>query len=359
VFYYGLQMAVTLKEIAQHAGVSTTTVSFALRGKRPGKRPLSDDTILRVQKIAGQLGYRPNNLAKSLLNNRTNTIGVLLSNLSFGAEELLDGIKNIIAPEYSSLLSVYNSDGQNERMRMDMFMQQHVDGVIAAFSGDPASIPYYQHITDNYGIPVVLIDRGIPGLDLKVVRSDHLASTYEGTRALQRLGHKRIQYASVSMARGLESTQLRLRGYCEAMKDAGLEHEVRVTGEKDFKEWVRMDNLRQVARGVIDVWSREKQRATALFVDNDWLAYEVIQECMTYGFKIPEDLSLIGIGDYAFSGFSFVGLSTVSSQKQGPMGKEAGKLLLSMLNGEMPTCRQVILPIEVKLRSTTRSIAEQ
>jgi LacI family transcriptional regulator len=352
-------MAVTLKEIAQHAGVSTTTVSFALRGKRPGQRPLSDDTILRIQKIASQLGYRPNHLAKSLLNNRTNTIGVLLSNLSFGAEELLDGIKGVIAPEYSSLLSVYNSDGENERMRMDMFMQQHVDGIIAAFSGDPASVPYYQDLADKSGIPVVLIDRGIPGLSLPVVRSDHFASTYEGTRALQRLGHKRIQYASVSMARSLESTQLRLRGYCDAMKDTGLEHEIRITGEKDFKEWVRLDNLRQVARGVLDAWLKEKQRATALFVDNDWLAYEIIQECMISGIKIPQDLSLMGIGDYAFSGFSFVALSTVSAQKQSPMGKEAGKLLLSMLNGEGQACRNVILPIEVKLRSTTRSITEQ
>jgi DNA-binding LacI/PurR family transcriptional regulator len=352
-------MPVTLKEIAQHAGVSTTTVSFALRDKRPSERPLAVETVLRIQKIAHQLGYRPNNLAKSLLNNQTNTIGVLLSNLSFGAEELLEGIKGVIAPEYSSLLSLYNSEGQNERVRMDIFMQQRVEGIIAAFSGDPASIPYYQDLTEKYGIPIVLIDRGIPGLDLPVVRSDHLASTYEGTRTLQRLGHKRIQYASVSMSRGLESTCLRLQGYCDAMKDAGLEQEIRITGEKDFKEWVRMDNLRQVARSILDAWLMEKQRATALFVDNDWLAYEIIQECMISGIKIPQDLSLMGIGDYAFSGFTFVALSTVSAQKQGPMGKEAGELLLSMLNGQRQSSRNVILPIEVKLRSTTRSIIGQ
>ncbi len=91
-------MAITLKEIAQRDGVSAATVSFTLRGQRIGRPPLSNDTILCIQKIAGQLGYRPSHLANSLLNNRTNTLGVLLSNLSFGAEELLDSIKNVILP---------------------------------------------------------------------------------------------------------------------------------------------------------------------------------------------------------------------------------------------------------------------
>jgi LacI family transcriptional regulator len=349
-------MAVTLKQIAEKANVSTSTVSFALRGKRAGKRPLSPETVLRVQEIADQLGYRPNGLAKSLINNRTCIIGVLLSSLSFGAEELLEGIKNIVAPEYSSLLAVYNSDGESERHRLDLFMQQRVDGVIAAFSGDSESISYYSDLSEKYNIPVILIDRGIEGLDLPVVRSDHFASTYEGVCALTRLGHTRIQYASVSIARGLESTRLRIQGYRQAMTDKGLENEICETEEKDFKEWVKMDNLRHVARGIIDVWLRDRS-STALFVDNDWLAYEIMQECSTYGIRIPEDLSLMGIGDYAFSQFSFVGLSTVASQKQKPMGSGAAKLLMSLLDGSESSGRDIILPVEVKLRSTTKTVS--
>lgn len=348
-------MAVTLKEIAKQANVSTTTVSFALRGKRPGKRSLSPQTVARVRQIADQLGYRPNGVAKSLINNQTHTIGVLLSSLSFGAEELLEGIKSIVSPDYSSLLAVYNSDGEHERQRLDLFMQQRVDGVIAAFSGDPSSIPYYRDLTEKYKIPIVLIDRGIEGLDLPVVRSDHFASTYEGTCALQRLGHRRIQYASVSISHGLESTRLRAEGYRRAMIDKGLEDEIREIEEKDFKEWVRMDNLRHVARGIIDVWLRDKS-STALFVDNDWLAYEIMQECSMYGIRIPEDLSLLGIGDYAFSRFGFVGLSTLASQKQKPMGSGAASLLVSLLKGDQAPKREIILPVEVKLRSTTKTI---
>lgn len=349
-------MAVTLKEIAEKAAVSVSTVSFALRGKKAGKRSLSPETVSRVRKVAYQLGYRPNNLAKSLISNQTNTIGVLLSSLSFGAEELLEGIKSVASPDYSSILAVDNSDGNLERQRLDVFMQQRVDGVIAAFSGDAESIPYYRDLTEKYKIPVVLIDRGISGIGLPVVRSDHYASTFEGTSALQRLGHTRIQYASVSISRGLQSTDLRIQGYREAMIDAGLESEIRMTEKKDFKGWFQMGNLRQAARGILDVWMRDKS-VTALFVDNDWLAYEVMNECKLNGIRIPEDLSLMGIGDYAFSSFSFVGLSTVVSQKQKPMGKGAAELLLSMIDDSRSTAKDIILPVEVKLRTTTKALS--
>ena len=349
-------MGVTIRDIAESAGVSTATVSFALRGKKAGKRPLADQTIRRVCEIANQLGYRPNHLASSLAGNKTNTIGVLLRSLSFGSEDLIEGIKSKIAAQHSSLLSIYNSDGQNEREKLDMFIQQRVDGVIAAFSGDPESIPMYREIQEQLKIPMVLIDRGIEGLSLPVVRSDHFASTYEGTRALQRLGHKRIRYASVSAACNLESTQLRLKGYKRAMADAGLEDHVCVTSEQGYKEWVNASNLRQVACSVLNSWGNEKDRATALFVDNDWLAYEIMDECKTCGIRIPEDVSLMGIGDYAFSAFSYVSLSTVASQKQRPMGIEAGNLLLKLMVGDPWDGQTVVLPIEVKMRQTTRSI---
>jgi len=348
-------MVVTLRQIAEKAEVSMSTVSFALRGKKAGERPLSPDTVLRVRGIAKELGYRPNGLAKGLTNNKTHTIGVLLSGLYFGAEELIEGIKSVLPPEYSSLLAVYNSDGASERQRLDLFMQQRVDGVVAAFSGDPESIPYYRDLTEKYKIPVILIDRGIDGLDLPVVRSDHFASTYEGTCALQRLGHTRIQYVSVSIARGLESTCLRIQGYRQAMIDRGLKGDIHMTAEKDFKEWVRMDNLKQVARGIVDVWMRDKS-STALFVHNDWLAYEIMEECNINDIRIPEDLSLMGIGDYAFSRFSFVDLSTVISQKQKPMGSSAAGLLMPLMDGTETSGRDIILPVEVKLRSTTKTI---
>jgi LacI family transcriptional regulator len=349
-------MPVTIKDIAKKAGVSTTTVSFALRGRKPGKRPLAHKTVSHVCEVARKLGYRPNHIAASLVGQKTHTIGVLLRSLSFGSEDLIEGIKSKTAPEYSSMLSVYNSDGENERDKLDMFVRQRVDGIIAAFSGDPESIPMYREISEQLGIPLVLIDRGIDGLDLPVVRSDHFASTYEGTRALQRLGHKRIRYASVSAACNLESTRLRLDGYKQAMIDSGLEDEIVVTNEQGHKEWINSSNLRQVACGILDSWMTDAEKSTAMFVDNDWLAYEIMDECKNCGIRVPEDLSLMGIGDYEFSSFGYVSLSSVVSQKQKPMGIKAGEMLLNLMDENTLDEETVVLPIEVKLRNTTRSI---
>ena len=348
-------MAVTLVQIAERAGLSPATVSLTLRNKNVGKRQFSSKTISKVHRIAKEMGYRPNDMASSLVSNKSNAIGVLISSLSFGSELLLDGIKKELASDRSALLCVYNSEGANERSKLGLLMRQRVGGVIAAFSGDPESIPVYREMGERYGMSIVLIDRAIRGLHLPVVRHDHFASTYEGTKSLLGLGHKRIRYASVSMAKLLESTQLRVAGYTKAMQEAGLGDEIRVTEEMGYKEWTREERIKLIASKILDIW-RQDTGVTALFVDNDWLAYEILDECGRQNIRVPDDVSILGIGDYHFSSLSFVGISSVMSQQQKSMGTAAGKLLMDIMNGKPWDGKPIILPIEVKLRKTTRVV---
>jgi len=348
-------MAVTLVQIAERAGLSPATVSLTLRNKSVGKKRFSPKTIRKVQRIAKEMGYRPNAMATSLVSNKSNAIGVLLSSLSFGSESLLDGIKKELVSDYSALLCIYNSDGENERSKLDLLMRQRVGGVIAAFSGDPESIPVYSELGEKFDMPIVLIDRAIPGLHLPVVRYDHFASTYQGTKALLSLGHKRIRYASVSMAKLLESTRLRAEGYIKAMQEAGLGDEILITEEMGYKEWTREERIKLIASKILDIW-RKDTGVTALFVDNDWLAYEILDECGRQNIRVPDDVSILGIGDYHFSSFSYVGLSSVVSQQQKFMGISAGKLLMDIMDGKPWDGKPIILPVEVKLRKTTRVV---
>jgi DNA-binding LacI/PurR family transcriptional regulator len=348
-------VAVTLVQIAKRVGLSPATVSLALRNKNVGKKQFSSKTISKIHRMAKEMGYRPNGMATSLVSNKSNAIGVLISSLSFGSESLLDGIKKELVSDYSALLCVYNSDGKNERNKLDLLMRQRVGGVIAAFSGDPESIPVYHELGEKYDMSIVLIDRAIPGLNLPVVRYDHFASTYQGTKALLGLGHKRIRYASVSMAKLLESTQLRVAGYIKAMQEAGLGDEIRVTEEMSYKEWTREERIKLIASKILDIW-RKDNGVTALFVDNDWLAYEILDECGRQNIRVPEDISILGIGNYHFSSLSYVGLSSVVSQQQKFMGAAAGKLLMDLMDGKPWDGKPIILPIEVKLRKTTRVV---
>lgn len=349
-------MAVTLVEIAERVGLSPATVSLAIRNKNAGIKSLSPQTVAKVQRIAKEMGYRPNAVASSLASNKSNAVGVLISSLSFGSEALLDGVKKELSSDYNALLCVYNSDGANERKKLELLMNQRVAGLVAAYSGDPASIPVYMEMSERFGTPIVLIDRAIPGLTLPVVRNDHFASTYEGTRALQQLGHRRIRYASVSMSQSFESTHLRLEGHIAAMRESGLESELRITEEMGHKEWTKEERLRLLGCKILDVWQKDSG-VTAVFVDNDWLAYEILDECGRRGIRVPEDLSLMGIGDYPFSSFSYVGLSTVVSHQQKIMGEAAAKLLSGLMDGALEwDGKPVILPIEVRLRKTTKDI---
>lgn len=349
-------MAVTLVEIAERIGMSPATVSLAIRNKTAGQKSLSPKTIAKVRRIAKEMGYRPNAFATSLVSNKSAAIGVLISSLSFGSESLLDGIKKELPPEFNALLCVYNSDGANERKKLELLMNQRVAGLIAAYSGDSESIPTYMELSERFGTPIVLIDRAIPGISLPVVRNDHFASTYQGTKALQKLGHRRIRYASVSMSRNFESTHLRLDGHVAAMCEAGLESEIRITEEMGHKEWTREERLKLLGGKILDVWQKDNN-VTALFVDNDWLAYEILDECSRRDIRIPEDLSLMGIGDYPFSSFSYVALSTVVSHQQKIMGAKAANLLTSLMEDTIEWDRKpIIFPIEVKLRKTTRNI---
>ena len=345
-------MAVTLVEIAERMGISPATVSLALRNKNAGKKRLSPQTVVKVHRVAKEMGYRPNSVAAGLVSSKSNAIGMLISSLSFGSESLLDGVKKEMSPGYSALLCVYNADGANERSKLDLLMRQRVAGVVAAFSGDPASIPVYGEMIERYGVPVVLIDRSIPGLHLPVVRHDHFASTYEGTKALLNLGHKKIRFASVSMSMLLESTSLRIEGYTKAMQGAGLAGEIRITKEMGNKEWTREERLKLIASKILDIWQKDTG-VTALFVDNDWLAYEILDECGRRNIRVPDDVSLMGIGDYHFSSLSYVGLSSVVSQQQQLMGMAAAKLLMGLIDGAAWDGKQLILPIEVRLRRTT------
>jgi LacI family transcriptional regulator len=348
-------MAVTLVEIAKRMGVSPATVSLAIRNKSAGGKSLSPKTVAKVRRVAKEMGYRPNSVAAGLVSNKSTAIGILISSLSFGSESLLDGVKKELASGYSAMLCVYNSDGENERKKLDLLMRQRVAGVVAAFSGDPTSIPVYGELIEKYGVPVVLIDRSIPGLHLPVVRHDHLASTYEGTKALLKLGHRKIRFASVSMSRLLESTSLRIEGYTKAMQEAGLGEEIRITEEMGYKEWTREERVQLIASKILDIWQKDSG-VTALFVDNDWLAYEILDECGRRNIRIPDDVSLLGIGDYHFSSLSYVGLSSVVSQQQQLMGISAAQLLMDLIDDKSWDGSQVILPIEVRLRRTTREI---
>jgi DNA-binding LacI/PurR family transcriptional regulator len=353
-------MPVTISQIADELGFSPATVSLAIRNKKAGKKSLSAETVNIIQKRAAELGYRPNTLAQNLTSNTSTSVGVLLSSLSFGSESLLDGLKMSFSEGYTSFLSVYNGDISREREELDMLLGHRICGLIAALSGDCKNLDLYRYIASKHNMPMVVIERSIEGLDVPVVMADHFNSTYFATKALQNLGHERIMYAAVSFSVDSKMITLHTQGYTQAMEEAGIRKYASTNARKGVKDWYKGGNLRKQVSDILEVWMSEPKRPTALLVDNDWLAYEVLGECFERGIKIPDQLSLMGLGDYVFSSFPYVGLSTVAAEGDYPMqtliGREAARLLTDIIDGKDWNGKDVVLPVKVVLRATTKKI---
>ncbi len=347
---------ITLRQVADRVGVSSATVSLAIRDKKAGARRLSPDTVRRIKDVAVEMGYRPNVLASSLRNNKTHMIGVSLSSISFSTEETLSGIKEKTYPSFTPVLAVHNYDGTCERIELEALLSKRVDGVIAAFSGDPDSVGIYRELANQYKIPVVLINRSIPGIDLPVVRYDHYDGTQKATKALLGLGHKSIHYATVSSAKKMmEGHKLRMDGYKDAMEKAGLESQVRVTSEFGRRDWTKKTNLQQVANIIVEAWQGHSKPASAMLLDNDWLACAVLGELKIRDIKVPEEVSVMGIGGYNFSALQCIDLSTVENQSEA-MGLKAAGLLLKLIAGKPWDGKAIVLPGELKMGSTTRAV---
>ena len=345
-------MSVTLKEIAKVAGVSPTTVSYALRGKNPGKFKLSPDTVSHVNKIAKKLGYQPNFLAAGLRNSKSFNLGVLIRFFRGDIfSDVLTEFRNTIHPDYETLIAVHDNDGDEERRSLEIFASKRVDGVLAQFSGDDKSVEQYRILTEQFGIPVVLCDCGVPGLELPVVRCDHYGGTYKATTTLEDLGHKKIKY--VCSANKKEIADLRREGYINAMQERGLENRAEIVTKPhiDVESW-KDGSFRRFAREVINQWEKQGRDATAIVVADDFLAYEMLAVCEEEKqIRIPEELSVISIGDRFPSGLSRVGLSTVTADYE-LLGSSAAELLLKLINGGQWDGKPIIIPVSVRLRKT-------
>ncbi len=347
---------VTLKQVADKVGMSPAAVSLAIRDKRAGARRLSPKTVARIKEAAIEMGYRPNVLASSLRNNKTHMIGISLSSISFSTEETLSGIKETVYPSFTPILAVHNYDGSCERTELEALLSKRVDGIIAAFSGDPESVEIYRELTNLYKIPVVLINRSIPGIDLPIVRFDHYGGTQKATKALLDLGHENIHYATVSSAKKMmEGHKLRMDGYKDAMEKADLASKIRISSEFGRRNWTKKTNLQQVANIIVEAWQGHSKPASAIFLDNDWLACAVLGELKIRDIKVPEDVSVMGIGGYNFSALQCIDLSTVENQSEA-MGLKAAELLLKLIAGKPWDGKAIVLPGEIKMGSTTRAV---
>jgi LacI family transcriptional regulator, repressor for deo operon, udp, cdd, tsx, nupC, and nupG len=324
----------TIYDVARLAGVSTATVSRALNGIGQ----IAPATRAAIEAAVEQLGYRPNTVARSLVTKSTQTIALLLPDITnpFYAA-LVSGIEqHALARGYTMLLCTTEGDAEREEQYLSLLRAKQVDGAlvdglrlpperIARFVGD--------------GFPIVCLDRDIESNAIPLVQVDNRLGGRLATEHLIRLGHRRI--AHVTGARELGISEERLAGYRGALAD-DVDEQLVVDGE--FTE----ESGHTAMLGLLE----RRPDLTAVFAANDLSALGVLSALSTSGRRVPDDVSVVGFDDLRLSAFTSPPLTTIQ-QPAIEIGQRATELLIDLTHGKStPEVRHLLEPRLVVRGST-------
>ena len=334
-----------ITDVAREAGVSIATVS---RVVNDNGYPVRAETRAQVLEAVKRLGFRPNDLARGLMQKRTRTIGLLVPDLANPYyPEIARGVEDI-ASEHLYALVFCNTDRRVEKTEyyVKTLLEKRMDGIIIAGGGTDfteASTAFAE-----YGAPVVFIGRHREGGHS--VQISNAAAARDATAHLTMLGHRAIAFLAGPLA--LTSVQDRLEGHRAGLQDAGLEFDERLLREGDFGE----RSGYQAAQSLL----AQQPRPTAIFAANDLMAIGAIAAIRDAGLDVPGDVSVVGFDGIALASYVRPALSTVAIPTY-ELGAAAARMLLELverkqhpeLDPEPPEGRTVWLPTELVVRESS------
>jgi DNA-binding LacI/PurR family transcriptional regulator len=317
-------MATSIKDIARAAGVSHTTVSRALRDSPE----ISAATKERIRKLAQEMGYRPSAIARSLVTQRTHTVGVVVTSLADPFHtEVVQGIEMHAQDHgYSILLSMSHEDPARERAAVEILAEKRVDGIIVAASRIGSN---YLPLLQRLQVPIVLLNSHQTGEYVYSIATDNVQAGHLAASYLLDLGHRRIGY--IGSNRGGQTDRDRLAGFRRALCQAGI-------GIQDA--WIvrgdgRMAGGCEAMREILAM----PDQPTALFCYNDLTAIGALKAIVEAGRRVPDDYSLIGLDGLVEATYVNPSLTTVE-QPRLEMGRLAMQMLIDVLTGQhIPTSR--------------------
>ena len=292
----------TILDVAVRAGVSKSTVSNVVRGVAG----VSQSTRSRVLIAIEELGYRPNVLARQLVQRRTNILGVVVGDLAnpFFAEMAKSVERHAAARGYTAMFCNTEGDSESELAGVETLLQHRVAGVVfLAFSGDARTM---QEILEQH-VPVVFVSCGAEWGD--VVSVDDAVGGRLGTAHLIEGGHRRIAFLSIPELEE-ESDRARGDGYGAALEDAGLRPQIRIRWSPPA-DHAMVDG---VERSLRDVFS-DAGGVTAVFASNDVAAIALQEFADRVGLRVPEDISIVGFDDVPMAGLARIALTTVAQPR--------------------------------------------
>jgi len=314
---------VTIKDIARSLNISISTVSRALRGL-PEIHP---DTRNAVIKLAEELDYQPNQLAKNLAKSRTKTIGVIVPNLSYHFfSAMLNSIEEAaLQAGYSVLVCQSNESYLREITNIQNLLRSQVEGFIISLSRDTDNYEHVERLARK-NVPLVLFDRYVESIDVSKVIVDNEGAAFKATEHLIENGCRRIGFLA-GPARLLLSNQ-RIKGYRAALEKHNLPADDQYvfhgdyTQENTILQTLALTSLPQPPDGLVTI--------------SDRVAYPAIYAMKQKGLRVPHDVAVVSFNNEPVSAFFSPAISSVSQPIQ-EMGTETVRLLLKQLDAAETT----------------------
>jgi LacI family transcriptional regulator len=313
-----LEKKVTILHIAEQLHITPATVSRALNNHPR----ISVETKQLVNDLAEQLNYRRNRIASSLRSGKSHAIGVIVPSADinfFGS--VVNGVQTI-ANQYGYNVLIYQSNElvEYERKAIEAFLCASVDGIIASVAKQTTNFSHYKEVKNRH-IPLVFFDRANDLLDAPSVVIDDFKGGYLATKHLIEQGYKRV--AHVRGPSHIKIFNERFAGYKAALKESHFTYDAELVVPGDLT----IESGRQAAKQLLQL----SNPSDAIFAVEDFTALGVIKELKENCVQIPNEVGVVGFANELFGEHITPSLSTIDQQTV-QMGKEAFKLLLSLIN---------------------------
>ncbi|SFL23506.1 transcriptional regulator, LacI family [Paenibacillus sp. 1_12] len=330
-----------IKDIAKHLGVSVSTVSRAINNHHD----VREETKLQVMEAIKSLNYRPNAIAKGLIQKKTYTIGLMIPEIS---DPFFSGLANAVEEilfehGYQVVYGNTNRNPEKEKQFISKAIERQFDGLI--ITPDCLDEEFVQ-LLSSIDMPFVFLRRRTPAaISMPFVDVDHYEAAITAVNYLIELGHKQIGF--IGMPESSFTGNERLRGYKDTMRKHGL--------SPDQSRIVIGGRTIDHGREAMGKLYEKSPDVTAVFAANDLLGIGALEWLAVHQIQVPDKLSVIGFDNLEYAELYWIRLTTME-QPRGEMGSRAAQLLLQMIENKGTTLNSELIQAKLIVRQSCKPL---
>jgi LacI family transcriptional regulator len=345
-----VSQSITLRDIAKVLNLSVATVSRALRDSYD----IATETKKRVQDYAKEIHYVPNRMAQGLKVGRTKSIGVVISSLDNNfVAEMLDGIHSVCTDKgYQLIIMQSKESAAQEKNSIEWLYAGGIEGLLISPALETTDFSQLQNLQEN-GLPVVLFDRWSDKINAHKIGADNRKGAYDATIHLLNNGYRAIAHIMANAE--LSIADERLKGYRDALQEYHITFRPELLR---FCDYTSLDKLDHDLNEAVNELMNLPDRPDAFFTGSDQISTGCVKVLKQRGFKIPDDVAMIGFTNTAHAEIFDPPLSTVH-QPAFEIGKLAAGKLFSALKRQISAEEYETVNLHTEIRIRASSAAKQ